>query len=47
MWCEYQLKEAYTEYNTRDGQVIARKNILWTLLICREFKSTYISIQYN
>lgn len=35
LWCDHQLKEAYLEHSRREGGETARKNILWTLMVCK------------
>ena len=37
VWCDHQLKDAYTQYNKKDGQDSARKNIWWVLMVCNQF----------
>jgi hypothetical protein len=45
LWCDQQLKEAYLEHTRREGLDTARKNIYWTLMVCREFKSNHSDTQ--
>ena len=39
VWCDHQLKDTYSQYNKKEGQDAARKNLWWVLIVCTEFKS--------